>query len=1491
MLLSRRRFFKYSGIAVASLAAPKLGIFEFGKSLLASSASPKIFIVELFGLTFSLSVTKKFQEVDLSPYPHLEGMLQVNFDGLGWLRVQGKMKSFRTHTLDLDLAFTMVQFDDEIWRPTEGVHEFRADSKFKIFESDLLAENPPEEALAIIAGGFNIREKAFIDNEPKKMVVKKGVIGFEVQKLNGIFWGKEYEEYFKELPLDFNQVDISLKILSIQLKNMFICIPKGVFRCKVQSPLEVKIKDKSQIIPFFVTELYNEKFCLPLLPWEVAQIPFFPRVPEIPLKIYSHTPYRYQSDGGERNDMGLKGNPVIPGLGIQDYKLWFDVVLVPDIREFEITILRRIYLKPSQDFMKVISYGYGDKQNGSVQWKVSQELDLCVRPGSKGRPATLMISPIYKSGLLLEKLNEGPIHGIAPGNQFFPACVGRLICIKNNKPECKDDIVKPIDCDLIYEMTAPWIQFCENSFLPNRFQHTKPEKSWTKSQKEDIEFLMFQGRYMALPLLAQEAFTAPKLYKDIIDQINYNWFDKQVYERLRDPEERLHESGVREVPMNPLGVREVFIPKILGEPKIVQKNRQVDIRLKENQFEFNYGPIRVELLVTQDYGNPDYFVLLGDKTIACKDCEKEGGKWRFVNAIDFPLDPQDETDMRAKGLPDGVGEEDGANRVIGIIKLTRRLNLKEIFQEIGKNPTLPTGYEDESPEFFFENVLDKTVVSNNWLGIILFQMPLFYEKFTILTNMVSPPLFLSYVALTPQRDPKKHKTFSLNARLMWLNNLIERGSFIEEFMAADKKLEVGFNFLELDVAWYDRNLVHFHSKSELMFKSFLGMPFLAEERPKVDILGSLDRSTNKIQFLGNFGERINLFPGSDFGPFKWVYLKKLVVAPLNKEAKISMSGSFYLQGLNIDGNYWISVEEGISVEYHDLIILLTPPENNEPRKLEVSYPTITYNFDGPHYRFGPMEVKLTSIGVDWEKNKPNFEKMVSLWPLKDETSTYRLPACIVTLQMKLMELPELALKPIDQLIFNFTFGLGLKEIAESRWNWDPSTTRIALSAVAFENLKLDLLRFLVVQADKVEVMSEGHPPTGEACTDSVEGPGPWLAMENVKIQILNATILNNFYLYLFFSPNKEKGFIGFIKEPLKDGGLLTINWALIGKNLTFRDSGLAKDIMRIEAEDRKNVREELMDAYDCNEFLPTTDEKSEWIFAAGFDFFNGLIKGKFLIQDNAYYGLVLGGKFLALLGMNPNNAFSCLYIKGRIPGEDSFLISFRVPAIALGFFNFGGGVVSIQIFVHGGGVLDVGFPKLLQNGARDWTRALSTLVGFIQGSGGFYLRLQKLKGCESGKLLRIGAGYASQGGYGFDWGAGGIFRIYGQIGIYIILEGTFLFEKDRNLNAFQLVGAVGVLAVARLTLNWWIISVEAEALASAEARAALRWGKLDSCQLLPAWSQSRLTQEDIVLDMNLTLNFSLSARACIGSGFCKICKVVEASEDLPVNETLKIGTL
>ncbi|HWA24357.1 MAG TPA: hypothetical protein VG734_01690 [Lacunisphaera sp.] len=1119
--------------------------------------------------------------------------------------------------------------------------------------------------------------------------------------------------------------------------------------------------------------------------------------------------------------------PLIAPVAMREAAL--QVTLERDGERVELTELRAV--PGGSDGVALLSHIYSDARNAAVVWRAEQALALKLRVGVRGRPATLLLAETVDPARI-RRDSAAPakeFHGIVAEVGFSPPDVGHLHCAPGlpftGTPAAS------ISHRLLTELTVPRLSFQGET----RLRHAKAGRAYQKltaaeAATTELSVLALSGQALDLPLLGDSAFQgsgADAVRNDHYDALN------ATLRSLSAPQERaVHARLMRERPSTEgatVQLRDAF--RALKPASGAHATRAT---FDAHQIRRDFGLVEIPVAI-----NPNdelgYVIL------------RPSGP---PISIDHTIDPA--TKLRVVGP--GHAQ---AGPCIGVMKLGDAESIAEILAREHLTPRT-----DEVPPAILHD--------KSWHGVLLFDRALNSELAGMLHELLPEGLSFSYFAFSPSGDENRH---SVSARVRWSNPATEL-----QATTADNE-ETQFRLKEVDILWQDSQLLHCHVLAELTFQSALGLAH-AGELPTLRILGSYDHDTRKIRFVGDLGEQVGILPRDvSFGPFRQLYVRGAEIVFVDGKTIAQLHGQIELQPslpmLDVGPD---------AIDFDSLEIQFPGGSGGTgTRRLALSYPNLKFRFDKPPLRFGFMDLKLRGFGVSFNNflEKWNAAQLVNL-------SNFSLPALpngrsrgmLLEFRMELMKMPELSLMSVGRLTIDFFVGLALDE----HGRWSRGTMGYGLRGLSLRKLRLDLLRFLVLEVEEASL---------ERVADT-----NWFNFTGVSLAILNQEIVEDLSVRVF-SRRSQTGFLAYLDDEISVGSL-NIYWILIGQNLA-PDAALARRMMEIEppssANGQREVRRAIKEAVRQGTLLPGDREGlSAWVFAAGFNFL-GLFEGKFLFQDQRYYGIsMVGGVLKEWFGYDVG--ISVLYIKGNRPDEDSFAVSVRVPAVTLPAFHFMGGVVAIEIVLNGGFTLDVGFPWLPANGPRAWHRAFGAIVGIFQGCAGFYLSKRSfslVKENAEYRALTLGGGYALQAGLGGAFGAGGsVFRVWASVGLYTIIEGEVWFLKEASasglgrLAALRFVGAVGILVRGGAELNFWIISVRIEVFISAEARLTVAWGKREL--LLASGENAIAPGEDgrVVAQVDFELWVRASARACIGGGWFKICAGIDVSIPMRFNYKLAL---
>ncbi len=1147
-------------------------------------------------------------------------------------------------------------------------------------------------------------------------------------------------------------------------------------------------------------------------------------------------------------------------------------------------LARASFVPPPVDpRMSLLSFAYADGLNKVKQWRYAAWIDdtddgvlLNVRPFTSAKTGTLLLATNAQKGARFAvgpggessggAAGAGGVHGFVGLSRFHLEHGARIAPVSGaaSRVPHTGHIPEEIEAGIAAGLTLPSLAL-ERAVL----EHARPGRSYALSTDNPqtprrLSTYMFGSQAGEhIPLLSDKAFA---LNQGTIRDEFKKKLDSTLADMTYDLQKADHETFMKEAPASAdrrVKPSRVFVPRENADHISTSLHRVRRL----------FGTIGVEFHVHPD-APTDYFVI------------KHGGGSAFPNPFGQFLDATGQSKggahaIRTSGppsenpVPPQTDQDLPKKTPRGVIKLSRSVSLLHILEK-------ECGFtKDELARV--RKTVDPDILEPGWVGLILFQLDLDIEAFEVFESIAPDKLRLTYLAVTPPPEGDDGTDPNFTGRALWYNPKAGVGYDPDTGTERD---EVGFQVERIDVRWRNSRLTLFDVDAKAEFRSALGLHHDPNDQRVLKIKGSLDRESDKVRFIGELDRELELLPATGFGPIKQLSLRR---AELRREKVATRDGDTGQTRtvIDLDGN--IQLQEfdafGLGVEsirFDALQVLLERPGSGDrdlPWPVSINYPSFRFKLKERSFRIGMFEMGLRSIGVSWPDG-PDFgrwlESLSAITLMSKSTPTPSSSGTFLEFRLGLMKLPELAIISVDRLIIDLFVGLGLDD-----GGWSPDRLTLGLRGFSMKGLSLDLMRFLTLKIEHAEL--EDVTVNRRKTT--------WLRMKDVELAILGKTLLNDLRIDFFSTEDGEKGFLAYLPLPKTDSSL-AIHWVLIGYNVSLPED-LAREVVAIDApEDQGTVKDRLAEAIDKHELIPSPgDGIGSWTFAAGFDLF-GMFVGKFLFQDRRYYGLLLRDGFLKeWFGLDI--AISVLYAKGRVPDEDAWYVSVRVPAVTLPAVRFMGGVISIEIMMNGGFTLDVGFPWLPSNRPRRWDRSFGAIATPFQGVAGMYIRKRTLtRELEQGKYLQLAGGYALQVGLGAAFG-NGVFSAWVSIGVYAILEGDFVFQRrhgDSGLGevaGFRIVGAVGVIARGGGELNWWIISVRVEIMISAEARVTVLWGK--QVRTLPGGSHRVEDGPDpALLRLDFELWASASARACIGKGWFKLCKSISVRIPMRVRYELPL---
>ena len=1143
-------------------------------------------------------------------------------------------------------------------------------------------------------------------------------------------------------------------------------------------------------------------------------------------------------------------------------------------------------------------YAYSDATNKPSQWFLRENLPLAIRAFSITRPGAFVVSPQMKDIPIFpadaSSLETTGLHGIIGRSRFLMAGQATMKAAEIGPKPKQAENVNP---ELMADTVLPRIEYGGTTAKFLAVRTSRPGETFASTNGRAAANFLMKGDILTLPMIDRRHVSKDRHahWDNEVDRIEMGMRQSQT--RLHNVSAN-HESALHEpVRANPDSQRfgQLFTSAKRQRPSIppaalARCDDRPPPQITNYRTKYNYGNLNLEVLVQSE--SLDYMV------VPVASAEES---FDVAEITDFTFDPSGNF-VSSGGLPRGVLNGLPA----AIIKLTRTYTLQEIFEreEFDSEYTILGGTDHRIN--IFDELLPKVVKERAWTGVILFNVPIVGGSTNkdagglagaLTGNTIGDDLSLAYLAVSPKTVRHEQPGQSYFARVIWENNeeVLGRSTFSDNDGIHDpqNRDESRFQLRRIDATWSDGKVENMRIDTILYIDSLFGIRHETAsgntESQHIAINGRYDEDKNQIYFLAAFKNPLRIFPFDDndpkFGPFRKITLSSVeIVRSWNKGAgkprlAITLDGDFELRkfnapGLNFDG---FELGSNASVEFRGLDLYLPSFDSGLDLKgnfLKFNYPSLRFNLDVTPFQIGPIGLKLNAISMSWDGKGIDWEAPIKLF--KSTGFDINLPTFFIDLRIDFGALPELALKSIDK--FFLDLQIAFQGNGGSFWH----RIQIGLTAIEFRKFELDLMRFLSLSAKKITLESKtADRPNGDKFRYSV------FFADRVKLLILGKTIVDNLTITLFMSPNGKVGFLAYI--PSEFGGFLKIRWVLIGRDI-FIKSDLADEIMSVDILSNEKdacIGKKLVAQSRDAGFLPLgQDEQSmdEWVFAAGFGF-GELLDGRFLFQDRKYYGLALGGGiFRDWFGFD--FALSVLYEKGPTPNQDRVVISIRAPKVDLPAFAFLGGVVSLRISFDNSFLLDCGFPW--RSGAqRLWNRSFGAIVTPFQGSGGFYIRRENVIVPVSGDMVALGGGYAFQGGLGASYG-GGVFSVWVTIGLYVVINGVVVLRGD-SLQAFRMTGAIGVLLRGGGELNFWIISVRVEITVSAEASLILIYRSNDNVPNLPAIGiPASLASGRPVVRVDFLLYARASARACIGSGWFKICKSISVSVPMRARYDLQL---
>lgn len=1127
-------------------------------------------------------------------------------------------------------------------------------------------------------------------------------------------------------------------------------------------------------------------------------------------------------------------------------------------------------------------------------------------------PSSFLLSPEKNDSIKSLKLTRpdhksSRLHGPVYDAAYENVRSGQFHCNIFQNDGLKN--IPGIADDLLYVNTLPWLELEGSDADKISFVVARPGESYGSVMQNGaaVKLWNFSNAHGAAPLLMPETLTSGLIDKTKLD-LHENELNQASSKMKMPPEPARHESQMLEVPTDgkEIELKKAFSFSTSSDNISIFANVTTfssPVRLGQREVTYDFGVVSVKFEVIEGE-TPEILVIWYDS---------ENSKVTYTDAKGFPLEDNINRFTRG-GSAKGADSKDNKTkrRPVALVKLTREKPLNILLNEL----RAPDGFTfdrivkrqddklQENDLDFVNDVIAPKMRTKEWMGLILFEVPVNYESFEILKSLLGTPkgnnwdespLKLVYLAISPK--PPGQDGFSKSGAIYWSNDPASNSPVDYD----GKQEEIKFRMETIEMAFDDGRLAVFRSYSKVLFVSSFGQKInftgndseISEKIRKhtVKLLGSLNERTGEVCFLGQFDEPVDLFDNEGLGPIKDAKIKSARIVEANGEVSIDLDGTITLKDISFDGRKdkkdekqeekWITGGNGRLLDFRRLGIhlpKLTTPDLNW-RNLSFNYPSLNIDLSADHFKLlelDSVDLRIQSIGLDWDGSF-DWNRLITF------PNTANVKKCfLMGLRLDLSGLPDLALGDLKRLQFDLQLGIEI----DGTGNWSDKL-RVAISGVGFEPFRLGLMRFLEVSADKVSLKVEQIPWNNEIKST------PWLEIVNANVVIVGYKVIENLTIYIFTLPDGRRGFLGFI-EAKKDNNIFNINWALIAQNAVLPKQ-FAIELLSLPQKtgENKDLLGKITSIAKSKQFVPdparTNDMAvGEWIFAAGISVLGDFLKGKFLFQDKRYYGIALEGDWLKN-ALGYDLAIAVLYIKRDRPEDDGFYVAIRIPAATIGSIRFTGGEVAFEIEMDGDFLVDAGFPWLRSTGGRAWDRTLGAIVTPFQGSGGFYISKRSRQEVRTlgSKYLVLSGGYAVQAGLGATFG-GGIFVVWARAGITVVLEGAaaISFGNSGDIVGLKLSGGIGILVEGGGQLRFWIISADILISASAEARGTLIWGDWDAINDgRPVNNTGRTAQ----LQLDFELFAHASANACIGSGWFKVCKSIDVSLSMPFRQTLLLG--
>ena len=849
----------------------------------------------------------------------------------------------------------------------------------------------------------------------------------------------------------------------------------------------------------------------------------------------------------------------------------------------------------------------------------------------------------------------------------------------------------------------------------------------------------------------------------------------------------------------------------------------------------------------------------------------------------------------------------------------------------------------------FRNMLPQEVLADDWVGVLLLNVecdvlkPMFKALLKTEVRSEKNVISLPFVAITAG----KADVDAVSTRIRQVRK--------PKPPAAGKDLEeatYAVHYFDLEIARGE--LTSFAFDSTLALRTLLGVPAQGEVKHEA---GNLERGIriqgrlqhvagrSELSFGGAIDPPLTLIDLKEANlqgtplPIRRLRLSRIGVVEYKDDVRLVLDGDLtpWDFGWGADKSFKGNIPKGIEdqlIKFVGLGIRLPSMTNDALQWLRFTYPSLRFDADVPAMEiFNAFKLSFAGFGIQAPALSSGSLKenaTVLSWDVKflgkNEFPSSGKAWLATDLDFRFSGLPELAVSSRSHLSFRLRLGVPL----DDPQSWADQHV-VALSALSFEPLRLNLARIFVLCADKVSLA------TGDKSNS--------FTLENMSLSVLGKTIVQGLSTIIQTAGEHRSFLVAWSPKSAcaghaadsscpqcSDGiangnlGLIGIDWIVGGRGLVLDDDA-SKALLAIPLQeageavpDEAPVPEAVKDP---KRLLPSPDASpgivgDDWFFAAGLtvparkaksDYaktHEGMtpLYGRLLFFDRHFYGFSLKGRLFKEL-FKSDIVITAMYIRREQREHDSFYVALTVPMVAFPLLAFTGGQISLEVFANGDFNFDFGFPHARPQGGREWNRALGVIITPFQGSGGFYLAKltsELTQNKQSYHLIDFRAGLAIQVGLGVVYSSGPV-TAWVTLGVYVIFVGqlTLRFKGDSadvkslTVEGAQISGALGVLLRGGAQLEWWIISVRIEVMASAEIQATLSFGKRSDggCYSQIGGCTNEKCTDDFAKKVTLNLAFDLyvgvSASACIGSKPFRVCKSITVSLHMPVNYCLRLN--